>query len=1469
MGIERRREFKFVATRGEAQSLTSRFVALGAAWVPFPPRTVNSLYFDDVRKQSLQESEEGLSTRAKIRLRWYGAQRDLNDSLVWLEWKAREGADVLKARIETSQLSVKNLATDFATNPSFVLSPVEVAASFAAQGVEAPRSAIAALLQRGALLPQTHIQYERAYFLAASTGLRVTVDDRLQCRLPFGPDRMSVAGRTFLGRTKEGLEGFIPLRGDAPVVVELKGPPGSEAEMAAFSQGLGLRRSRFSKYCEAMARLGLLALVSALAGPLFGPLFFSLSTALAETNQGEGFTSEQRQHRTACPPSVPDVFADARALDAAPGLKMKARQAAMAYLASARDACFPELSLTQNNVSGSVSEKVPEKVSETPAVSLGAHGFLEAARAVRRVFPEGDRMGSSLFSGVFRKGVPEELALSFAQERFGCGVDGCLATAFVSLHSDLPEAYAHAFEKVLLERRALHRRKQRLPSLPAALRRALLGRTWKRVHAARLCGAFSALALGPNRRHSDLSEADVETRAGFIALAARSCLLANEPAAESEPKAKALVSVLQKALVKPGKESSVEKSVVGLVPTDGQPRVENAFKSLDALHTRAQESSFYRSLALAHVRGVLPGAGSLAPEAFIEDVDALVFAPRWNTAMEAICRAGGASPTLIAFGALAEGAFPLGKLSPQGRAAGTDLAGLVRRLRDDSAALASHDVRYLGLKEAIHNALGPQVGKLAADASAPRDARSRALLTSIKASLQRLFPTAPSSSSSSSNQALNAGFATSLSTPAATVDATRRALRQFLALSADANAARTKACARRVVSTAPWRAVAQTSYWKIEERRFQSLQRLTSTLALWDARSYPDDALLAEVTLAVEAFGTAGKGLEGVLVAQAAFTAMLQKGVRETLFASTETLAQVALEVSAPGAALDSAALLKALPSFFVWHEQVLRSTNVQTLVSFLEGALSRRETAGVDGPLGEGQSKDSSWRAMNPGRARGVLRFVGSSDLARHVYSPSEILLTDALPLDLGHTAGIVTEIPQPRLSHIDLRTRERGTPNAYVSDARERWKALIGKRVEMSVTAKGVTMVAVDAVANRQSLELNSELKSGAISPLSLPQRVFQPMSPPFDFIPRAFIQAIDLDSVPGATTMARVGSKAFGYANLRRTFGPDAIAPKAYALPSSAYVAFTRASGLDELIGLTLRERKRLSPTELEARLGLIRATFDKASRLGLLEREPWFPGFVSALWRLKTETLREPTLAYDWNTETACFRFRSSSNAEDLLGITGAGLYESYTGCLKPPRNGPDRNANVTRAMARAWASLWGLKAFQERELRGIPHEKVAMALLVHRNFPQAELQGVAITPSRRAGVMLVSAAPGEASVTNPDGSFEGDEFAVAFANGCPQGVSVQTCPLAFLERRLRSSSALLSEGESGRLLGVAMRITEGLRSSFPSASQEDIRFDIEFKYLAPTPGNSERRLVVKQARPFLASETRESASSKPQ
>jgi phosphoenolpyruvate synthase/pyruvate phosphate dikinase len=84
-----------------------------------------------------------------------------------------------------------------------------------------------------------------------------------------------------------------------------------------------------------------------------------------------------------------------------------------------------------------------------------------------------------------------------------------------------------------------------------------------------------------------------------------------------------------------------------------------------------------------------------------------------------------------------------------------------------------------------------------------------------------------------------------------------------------------------------------------------------------------------------------------------------------------------------------------------------------------------------------------------------------------------------------------------------------------------------------------------------------------------------------------------------------------------------------------------------------------------------------------------------------------------------------RFRSSTNAEDLPGFNGAGLYRST-------RVDPNDPADVLRGLHTVWSSVWLLGAFEERDYYRIDSHSVGMGILVQESVDDDIMNGVAVT-----------------------------------------------------------------------------------------------------------------------------------------
>ncbi|MEC9073207.1 MAG: hypothetical protein VX938_12525, partial [Myxococcota bacterium] len=97
------------------------------------------------------------------------------------------------------------------------------------------------------------------------------------------------------------------------------------------------------------------------------------------------------------------------------------------------------------------------------------------------------------------------------------------------------------------------------------------------------------------------------------------------------------------------------------------------------------------------------------------------------------------------------------------------------------------------------------------------------------------------------------------------------------------------------------------------------------------------------------------------------------------------------------------------------------------------------------------------SFQPLNLGTSMGFLRFLNADGLASESLSFRDIVVLDHVPNDIGVVSGIITAELQTPLSHINVLSQNRGTPNMALIGAFEdpTLTALDGRWVEVTVGA------------------------------------------------------------------------------------------------------------------------------------------------------------------------------------------------------------------------------------------------------------------------------------------------------------------------------------------------------------------------------------------------------------------------------
>jgi hypothetical protein len=486
-------------------------------------------------------------------------------------------------------------------------------------------------------------------------------------------------------------------------------------------------------------------------------------------------------------------------------------------------------------------------------------------------------------------------------------------------------------------------------------------------------------------------------------------------------------------------------------------------------------------------------------------------------------------------------------------------------------------------------------------------------------------------------------------------------------------------------------------------------------------------------------------------------------------------------------------------------------SLNVETVALGLPDGIGRLTTddlfQGID------------FQPLNLAESYGRLRFVAAEDLETSFITFRDIVVLDRVPNDISVAQGIITAEFQTPLSHVNVLSQNRGTPNMALRGAMEspELRALDGSWVRLSVGASDYEISAVDQAEADAWWE---EHKPQGVQVPGLDDSITE-LRDAAEIVPPG-VAGADLLAVIKEGTRA-FGGKAANYAALAHVEGIRV--PPAFAIPIYYYLQFMRDNGFDQQVAALLADPAFVAdPATRDQKLDELRDAMEQGTI------NPEFEALLLAKLEADYPGVR--------------MRFRSSTNAEDLDGFTGAGLYTSRSGEIADP------TSPVFDAVRRVWASVWSFRAFEERSYRSIDHTAVGMALLVHRSFPEEEANGVALTnnPFDKTGIdpaFYVNVQVGELSVVQPIPGTSTEEFLHYF--------DLQNQPVSYL-----SNSNLVPAGDRVLLpsqvqeLGVAL---DRIRAHFAPAYATNPwwAMDVEFKF--DSEGEEVPPLFVKQARPF--------------
>lgn len=530
------------------------------------------------------------------------------------------------------------------------------------------------------------------------------------------------------------------------------------------------------------------------------------------------------------------------------------------------------------------------------------------------------------------------------------------------------------------------------------------------------------------------------------------------------------------------------------------------------------------------------------------------------------------------------------------------------------------------------------------------------------------------------------------------------------------------------------------------------------------------------------------------------------------------------------------------------------------------------------------------SYIGLNPGTAYGYLRVFPKNE---EDLDPQDIPVFQTLPLDLSVVAGTISTEFQDAGSHINLKSKERGTPNMVIREATDIQKLLElnNRPVKLVVNYSGYS------ITESSDQEVMTEYKKKLNTPWIQVAHVNKTQLLGFDEMCKGESARFCLEQsrayggkVAGLgflahTTVAGLGSP------LQKKYKYQ-LTPIGFGVPLSFYDEFmkenlARNPELKNLYNLLIESEMGINqrpPLKAEERKELI----DNIKKLIITSPIP--QTIYQQVYNRALKLSEEVKQQYP-GVELDQIKLRSSSNAEDIKGFNGAGLHDSYSAKLSKStlqdfsqtncsyKLDTDADTGLTEedihpktiacAMKATYASLWNLRAVRERTFKRFDQRTASMGLSVQTAYKfrkGLEITSNSVMVTRVLGAESVygqqlSTQVGNGLVTNPVPNTKSELVVIGFDNTAKNfGISLlqYAKPIAdkpALTELILSHQQMMNLSEIARTIEI--RYCESKNDYFPGAKcsavvnsvKKPTALDMEFKLY----NNGE--ILIKQVRTF--------------
>ena len=417
----------------------------------------------------------------------------------------------------------------------------------------------------------------------------------------------------------------------------------------------------------------------------------------------------------------------------------------------------------------------------------------------------------------------------------------------------------------------------------------------------------------------------------------------------------------------------------------------------------------------------------------------------------------------------------------------------------------------------------------------------------------------------------------------------------------------------------------------------------------------------------------------------------------------------------------------------------------------------------------------------------------------------PKDIVLYESLPNTLPRVSGIMTTVIQTPLSHVNLRAIQNKIPNAFIRDplAIDSIAELLDKYIYFKVEQDNY-------IIREATLEEVNDW--------------FEDLRPKDTHVPLLnldYTTILPLDDID-FSMYDGFGAKCSNVATMRSFGFPLETIPDGYGVPFFYYKEFMNHNQFyDDLDSMITDPEFVADRTVREKML----KDFRKKIKNGDLPQ-----------WML--DELEEMHRSFPQGTSVRC---RSSTNNEDLIGFSGAGLYTSKT-------QHPDEG-HISKSIKQVYASLWNLRAFEERDFFRVDHYVTCMGVLCHPNYSDEKANGVGVSIDPLYGVenaFYLNTQIGEDLITNPTGTSVPEELLLY------KEATTEDDYVVVQYSSLTSDNTIIMNNIHREEMREYMNVIhDEFEMLYNAQGNNTFAMDIEYKI------TSDNRLIIKQARPWTS------------